>query len=110
MDLVTDIYKLTARLPKYETYGISSQMQRSAVSIPSNIAEGSKRTRIEFRRFCSISYGSAAELETQLYIAQRLYAIDCSPQLELLNEIQKMLHVLMQKLEAPRHSSLPTRH
>src|ERR1700733_13543150 len=72
IDLVDNVYELTLLFPKEERYGLASQMQRCAVSIPSNIAEGSARhsTR-EFMQFISIARGSLAELETQLIIAQR---------------------------------------
>ncbi len=73
MDLVLDIYKLTASFPKTEVYGLASQMQRTAVSIPSNIAEGHglKQTRA-YARHLAIANGSLTELETQLEIANRL--------------------------------------
>lgn len=74
IDLVSDIYKLTEKFPKSEMYGLSSQMQRAAVAIPSNIAEGQRRAyKKEFIQFLHISYGSGAELETQLEICKRLY-------------------------------------
>src|SRR3990167_9176780 len=74
MDLVEEIYKLTSKFPKSETFGLSSQMQRAAVAIPSNIAEGAKRGhRLEYIQFLSIANGSASELETQLLLAKRLY-------------------------------------
>lgn len=73
VDLATQIYELTERFPKSEIFGISSQMRRAAVSIPSNIAEGRCRTgKNEFRNFLGIAYGSAAELQTQLEIAKKL--------------------------------------
>ena len=73
MDLVTEIYKLTEKFPKSEIYGLSRQMQRAAVAIPSNIAEGQKRGHPkEFLQFLYISYGSGAELETQIEISKRL--------------------------------------
>ena len=63
IEYVTQIYKLTERFPKSELYGLSSQMRRAAVSIPSNIAEGAARnSKKEFKQFLSISQGSAAEL------------------------------------------------
>ena len=65
MDLVTKIYKLTEAFPKTEVYGITSQIRRSAVSIPSNISEGSFRSsNKDFIRFLYIPYGSGAELQT----------------------------------------------
>jgi four helix bundle protein len=73
MDLVVDIYRLTKTFPKSETYALSSQMQRAAVSVPSNIAEGQalKQTQA-YLRHLAIASGSLAELHTQLEIAQRL--------------------------------------
>ncbi len=68
----SDIYRITKQFPKEELYGLSSQMQRASVSISSNIAEGSKRAKNEFIHFIRISQGSAAELETQLFIAHNL--------------------------------------
>ena len=73
MDLVTETYRATRCLPKEEQYGLSSQMRRAAVSIPSNIAEGQGRGGdAEFSRFLRIAYGSLRELETQLLISERL--------------------------------------
>jgi four helix bundle protein len=73
MDLVVEVYKLTGHFPDSEKYGLISQMNRSAVSIPSNIAEGSGRNSPrEFHQFLGIAKGSLAELETQLEISKRL--------------------------------------
>ena len=73
IDLVTLIYKHTADNPKEEMYGLTSQIRRCAVSIPSNIAEGSARTtKKDFSHFLAIALGSAAELETQLIIYRNL--------------------------------------
>lgn len=99
--LVFEVYELTSKLPKDETYGLSSQMRRAAVSIPSNIAEGSKRKSLDFGRFCSIADGSAAELETQMYILKKLYDIDCDKYIHSLQEVQKMLYRISQKLTKP---------
>ena len=72
IDIVDMIYDLTEKFPSNEQYGLSSQMKRAAVSIPSNIAEGfSRQHRKEFLQFLSIAIGSSAEVETQLIIAQR---------------------------------------
>ena len=69
-ELVSEIYTLTKSLPKDEQYGLISQMRRAAISIPSNIAEGSgKGSDKEFCRFLDITNGSACELETQIYLA-----------------------------------------
>jgi len=73
MALVLDVYKNTQNFPSHELYGLTSQIRRSAVSIPSNIAEGAARnSNKDFIRFCYISLGSLAELETQLIIAHEL--------------------------------------
>jgi four helix bundle protein len=73
VDLALEIYRLTADFPKTEQYGLTSQLRRASVSIPSNIAEGhARKTRREMQRFANIAKGSLAELETQLIIAGEL--------------------------------------
>ena len=73
MTLVTQIYKISEDFPKHEIYGLTSQIRRAAVSIPSNIAEGAGRKGDnEFKRFLFIALGSLSEVETQLEISQRL--------------------------------------
>ncbi len=103
MELAEDIYKITAQFPKNELYGLSSQMQRAAVSIPSNIAEGAKRGhKMEYIQFLSIANGSAAELETQLLLAKRLYfdkSIEFEKAIILIDEILKMLFSLISYLK-----------
>jgi|SRR3989338_8196877 len=101
MELVVETYKITGSLPKNELYGLAAQMQRSAVSIPSNIAEGQQRKNLkEFLQFLRISFGSAAELETQLLIVKSLYKnITISKAESLLEEVQKMLNSMIRKLE-----------
>ncbi len=97
--LVADIYLLTEQLPKKELFGLSSQIRRCAVSIPSNIAEGQQRNNTkEFRQFLGIAKGSSAELETQLLLATKLYNIDTTQILSDLEEIQRMLQALLNKL------------
>ena len=77
IEIVKKTYKLTARFPKTETYGLASQMQRAAISIPSNIAEGFRRRHSkEFRQFLNIAVDSLADLETQLFIAKELGYLD----------------------------------
>jgi four helix bundle protein len=100
LDLVEQIYTITRQLPKEERYGLSSQLQRAAVSIPSNIAEGSKRTsRADFRQFCKIALGSSAEVETQLIIVHRIYKdVHVRTAMELTMQIQKMLTALEKQL------------
>lgn len=99
MNLVILIYKFTSQFPKEELFGLTSQMRRVAVSIPSNIAEGHGRhSEKELIRFLFISLGSAAELETQLLLSRRLDFLDEDSynQLnELHNEIIKMLVALI---------------
>src|SRR5210317_1293844 len=73
IELVVDIYKSTNTFPKEEMYGLTSQIKRSAISIPSNIAEGSGRgSDKDFNRFLDIALGSSFELETQLIITKEL--------------------------------------
>jgi four helix bundle protein len=73
VDLVLDVYKITQSFPKEEGYGLTSQIRRAAISVPSNLAEGAARqTKKEFQQFIYIAMGSVAELETQLIIADRL--------------------------------------
>lgn len=108
MDLVEDIYLLTNNFPKEEIYGITSQMRRSAISIPSNIAEGQRRKNLkEYLQFLRISYGSAAELETQIMLCKRLpklKILNYEKSENLLNEIQKMLNVMIKNLEAKSYN------
>lgn len=98
MDLVADIYAFTKKLPKDEEYGLVSQMRRAAVSIPSNISEGSQRGGRDFAHFLKFSSGSAAELDTQLKLVERLYKLDIEAFPERITEIQRMLHGLMKKV------------
>ncbi len=102
MQLVVSIYELTVDFPKDERYGITSQMRRSAISIPSNIAEGRRRgTKRDYLHFLRTAYGSGAELETQLEIAERLSFVPSSKyqhSRQLLDEVMRMLHVLIKKL------------
>ena len=102
IELVLEIYKLVNSFPKEEVYGITSQMKRCAVSIPSNIAEGKRRgTRKDFCHFLNIAYGSGAELETQIEIVKKLNFrkdVDYVMADGLLNEIMRMLNVMITKL------------
>jgi four helix bundle protein len=105
MELVSEVYRLIARFPKEEKYGLRSQISRAAISIPSNIAEGSSRnSEIEFVRFLEISIGSAFELETQLILAKRLHLgpiKEIDDILEKLIQIQKQLHNLILSIKRP---------
>lgn len=108
MNLVDDIYNATDKFPKHELFGLASQMQRSATSVPSNIAEGSsKSSNKDFVRFLSISVGSLFELETQVLIAERRGYIDNSQSQDLQNKIirlEKMINTFKEKLDP---SSMP---
>lgn len=100
-DLVEEIYKLTRQFPKEELFGLVTQMRRAAVSIPSNIAEGSKRKDIpEYLQFLRIADASSAELETQIIISKKIYSeINCKHAEVILTEVQKMLSGLLKKLK-----------
>lgn len=101
MDLAEQIYALTSSFPKEEKYGLISQIQRSAVSIPSNIAEGAGRnSNKEFRNFLGIANGSANELTTQLLLSIRIGYIKenaLDDIFNLITEIQKMNFTLIKK-------------
>jgi four helix bundle protein len=101
MDLVTNVYSLVKLLPKDETYALSDQIRRSAVSVPSNIAEGSSRnSKKEFTQFLYISLGSICELETQLIIAENIgYITDTSAIRSEIFVIKKMLNALIASLK-----------
>jgi len=100
MELTKEVYQITEALPKSEIYALSSQMRRSAISIPSNIADGSKRGTVkDYSQFLKISQGSAAELETQLLLLSSIYVnINIQKSLDLLEEVQKMLTIIIKRL------------
>jgi four helix bundle protein len=104
MDLVVLIYQSTEKFPSEEKFGLVSQINRSAVSICSNIAEGAGRgTDKEFKNFLSIALASSFELETQLILGNRLKFIseeDLAPLLNMTEEIQKMIIGLQNKLKS----------
>ena len=93
MDLVVNVYEITSKFPVEERFGLTQQMRRAAVSIPSNIAEGAARkSSNEFIQFLHVSLGSLAELETQLIISERLgYLGNKDNQSELCNRVRQML-------------------
>ncbi len=101
MHLVELVYLICGELPKEEVYGICSQLKRSAVSIPSNIAEGSKRgSRKDYSQFLKMAHGSSAELETQLILVSKIFnpkGVDKA--LDLVIEVQKMLSTIIKKLK-----------
>src|ERR1041385_7695241 len=95
MDLAKAVYSLSKKLPSDERFGLVAQMQRSAISIPSNIAEGNKRgTARGYAHFLNTAGGSAAELETQLLLARNIYDLIVDKELAILIEIQKMLEIM----------------
>ncbi len=99
MALCEEVYFLTKSFPKEEVYGLTSQIRRCVVSIPSNIAEGKGRNSDkEFTRFLQISLGSLYELQTQLELALKLgFTEDISNALDISIEIEKMLNTLITK-------------
>ena len=103
IDLVIEVYKLTDNFPNNEQFGLTSQIRRAAVSVPSNIAEGAgRRSSKEFEHFLSISLGSCFELETQIIISQELKYINsdnCNVFEQLISEVQKMIRGLQKSLQ-----------
>ncbi len=109
LDLSQAIYQLTAKFPREELFGLSSQMRRASVSIPSNIAEGASRsTEAAFGHFIEISIGSAFELETQLELSNRVNYISAEKLAELLEPLQilqRKLNSFRNKLKQPTANS-----
>ena len=101
MDLVSEVYRLTKLFPKEELFGLSAQLRRAAVSVPSNIAEGAARlSRKEFRQYLSVARGSLAEIETQLLIAENLgYGTAGEPMQQRIQGLFRLLAALIKKLE-----------
>jgi len=107
MELTTLIYLLTEAFPKHEIYGLTSQMRRAAVSIPSNIAEGSARgSKKDFCQFVRIALGSSYELQTQIQVARNLgfaSEIKLAAAEALCIEVSKMLKGLAHFLSTPKN-------
>jgi len=103
MDLTEEIYRLTETMPQTERYGLISQMQRASVSIPANIAEGwGRQSTGDYIRFLRIAQGSAAELETELLLAQRLELVkpEATDQaMATLTEVRKMVRSMISTLQ-----------
>jgi len=104
MQLAVAVYRMTGDFPREELYGLTSQLRRCAVSVPSNIAEGQGRlTTGEFRQFLGIARGSNSELQTQLEIARRL-EMGKARQIDeaegLSHEVGKMIHAILSKISA----------
>ncbi|MBO0723160.1 MAG: four helix bundle protein [Blastocatellia bacterium] len=102
MDLVEMVYKVTGQFPKEELYGLTTQLRRAVISIPSNIAEGQGRNSTnDFKRFLLISHGSLREVETQILIAERLHYLDqaqIEPILSLASEVGRLINGLCNSL------------
>ena len=103
MDLAVDVYRVTRAFPREEIYGLTNQVRRAAVSIPSNIAEGQGRGIGQaFSHHLRIGNGSRQELETQMLLAQRLSYIDDAtvlPVLDLSAEVGRLLNGLLRSLQ-----------
>jgi four helix bundle protein len=103
MDFVKDIYQITDKFPGSELYGLTSQMRRAAVSIPSNLAEGAARKGTkEFKQFLNIAQGSASELDTQVELALLLGFINSDDHrglMDMLTQISKMLYGLSRSIK-----------
>jgi four helix bundle protein len=104
MEIVKDVYVLSRRFPKDEVYGLTSQIRRSAVSIPSNIAEGAGRNGTkEFAQFLGVAMGSLSELDTQLLIAVDLgYVEEGHPIFDKAEQLSSLIAGLQKSLTRPR--------
>jgi four helix bundle protein len=103
MDLVVAIYGLTKTFPREELYGLSSQLRRAAVSIPSNISEGHQQGTKSYTHFLSLALGSLAEAETQIEVARRLGYVKAEEVVavaELAGHLRRVLHGLRRSLQA----------
>jgi four helix bundle protein len=104
MELAKTIYDVTKQFPKEEQYGLTQQIKRSAVSIPSNIAEGSARNSMkEFKQFLAIASGSAAELKTQLLLSESFGFLGEDQTrfvIKIVDEVARMLYGLSASLES----------
>ncbi|MBB3762225.1 four helix bundle protein [Xanthomonas arboricola] len=109
MSLVEAIYRLSHDFPDSERFGLTAQMRRAAVSVPSNIAEGAaRRSTAEYLRYLSMARGSLAELDTQLQIAARLqFGSPDTATLDLLNRTFARLNALIRTLDESRHLREP---
>jgi four helix bundle protein len=107
--LCLDIYNVTRTFPKEEIYGLSAQLRRAAVSLPSNIAEGyGRRTTQDYVRFLYIAYGSACELETQILLARDLgyiHGTELNNLLQGLGDVERALKGLIRSLERKRSTT-----
>jgi four helix bundle protein len=112
--LAKQTYAVTKAFPSTEIYGLTNQLRRAAVSIPSNIAEGqSRQSTKEFVHFLHIALGSLSELDTQVVIAQELGYLpesEASPVLDAIAEMRKMIYGLIQQLPKAQKTHLTTTH
>ena len=114
-ELTLEIYRASSRFPKEETYGLTNQMRRAALSIPSNLAEGCGRnTQAELAQFSQVAMGSASELEYQLLLAHDLHYLDESLYQDLsakLTEVKRMLnHFILRIRSNSKATNLPDLH
>ncbi|WP_374057840.1 four helix bundle protein [Xanthomonas sp. WHRI 6108] len=109
MSLVEAIYRLSHDFPDSKRFGLTAQMRRAAISVPSNIAEGAaRRSTAEYLRYLSMARGSLAELDTQLQIAARLqFGSPDTATLDLLNRTFARLNALIRTLDESRHLREP---
>ena len=99
MDIAKEVYAILKELPDFEKFGLQTQMARSAVSIPSNIAEGcGKSSDRDFKRYLEISLGSSYELETQVILASNIHDIDTEKLIISIQNEQKMIVSLLKKI------------
>ena len=102
IELVKEIYQITEKFTPSEIYGLTNQMRRAAVSIPSNIAEGQERNSAkEFRQFLAIALGSVAEIETQLIIAKAIHYLteaEVEPFMAIIDRLRKMTRGLIKSI------------
>jgi four helix bundle protein len=107
MELVTEVYRVTKKFPKDELFGLTGQMRRAAVAVPSNIAEGyGKSSRKEYIYFLTHARGSLLELETQVLIASNLSYLkesETDDLLSLVSEVGRIIHGLLSSLKTPKH-------
>jgi len=108
IDLAREVYRLTSQYPPDERFGLTGQLRRAAVSVASNIAEGSARSsRKDFRHFVEIAIGSLAEMETQLEIARGLHS-DIEDQTRIENRMQRV-RMMLYRLHESLNREIPAR-